>query len=91
MTITKVQVRMVEANGRIRAKASITLDDVFVVNELRLIDGSKGLFLAMPSRKGTDGKYRDIAHPIDGDFRKEIEKAVMEEYNRQLTVPSCEE
>ena len=65
MNITDVRVRKVAKEGKMKAVVSITIDDEFVVHDIKVIEGEKGLFIAMPSRKATDGEYRDIAHPIN--------------------------
>ena len=65
MNITDVRVRRVAKEGKMKAVVSITIDEEFVVHDIKVIEGEKGLFIAMPSRKATDGEYRDIAHPIN--------------------------
>ncbi|MEW6307464.1 MAG: septation regulator SpoVG [Bacillota bacterium] len=80
MQITDVRVRRLAVEGKLRAVASITLEDSFVVHDLRVIDGPTGLFVAMPSRKGTDGEFRDIAHPITAELRDAIQKAVLQAF-----------
>ncbi len=80
MRITDVRVRKVETDSRLRAVASITIDDCFAVHELRIIEGKEGLFVAMPSRQTNDGSFRDIAHPINVETRKLIEEAVIAKY-----------
>ncbi len=82
MQITKVSVRQVEMN-KVKAIASITIDDEFVVHDLRVVEGERGLFVAMPSRKLPSGEFRDIAHPINSETRERIQTAVLEEYKRQ--------
>ena len=67
MQITDVRIRKVEKEGKMKAVVSITIDEEFVVHDIKVIDGEKGLFIAMPSRKAADGEYRDIAHPINSD------------------------
>ena len=67
MQITDVRIRKVEIEGIMKAVVSITIDEEFVVHDIKVIDGEKGLFIAMPSRKAADGEYRDIAHPINSD------------------------
>ncbi|PCZ47303.1 septation regulator SpoVG, partial [Listeria monocytogenes] len=74
MEITDVRLRRVETDGRMRAIASITLDEEFVVHDIRVIDGNNGLFVAMPSKRGVDGEFRDIAHPINSDTRAKIQE-----------------
>ena len=70
MNITDVRVRKVTKEGKMKAVVSITIDDEFVVHDIKVIEGEKGLFIAMPSRKATDGEYRDIAHPINSGTRE---------------------
>ena len=65
MQITDVRVRKITKEGRMKAVVSITLDDEFAIHDIKIIEGEKGLFIAMPSKKSTDGEYRDIAHPIN--------------------------
>jgi len=84
MEITDVRIRKVEKEGKMKAIVSITLDDVFVVHDIKVIEGEKGLFIAMPSRKGADGEYRDIAHPINSDMRNKIQDLILETYNREI-------
>lgn len=67
MNITDVRVRKVSKEGKMKAIVSITIDEVFVVHDIKVIEGDKGLFIAMPSRKTAEGEYRDIAHPINSD------------------------
>ncbi|HIF3981847.1 TPA: septation regulator SpoVG [Listeria monocytogenes] len=82
MQVTDVRLRRVETDGRMRAIASITLDEEFVVHDIRVIDGNNGLFVAMPSKRGVDGEFRDIAHPINSDTRAKIREVVLAEYER---------
>ena len=78
MQITDVRVRKVTKEGKMRAVVSITIDDVFVVHDIKVIEGEKGLFIAMPSRKASDGEYRDIAHPINSETRDKIQSLILE-------------
>lgn len=80
MQITDVKIRKVTTEGRMKALASITLDQEFVVHDLRIIEGSTGLFVAMPSKRTPEGIFRDIAHPINGEMRQKVEAAVLEAY-----------
>jgi stage V sporulation protein G len=80
MKITDVRVRKVESDSKMRAVASITIDDVFVIHDIKIIEGDKGLFIAMPSKKGADGEYRDIAHPINSDTRVMLQDVILEAY-----------
>lgn len=82
MEVTDVRLRRVNTDGRMRAIASITLDDEFVVHDIRVIDGNNGLFVAMPSKRTPDGEFRDIAHPINSETRNKIQDAVLTEYHR---------
>lgn len=85
MEITDVRVRKVTKEGKMRAVISITLDNEFVVHDIKVIEGDKGLFIAMPSRKAGDGEYRDIAHPINSQTRDRIQKIILENYEQALT------
>ena len=80
MEVTDVRLRKVLTDGRMRAIASITLDNEFVVHDIRVIDGNTGLFVAMPSKRTPDGEFRDIAHPINAETRKKIQEAVLYAY-----------
>lgn len=82
MQITDVRVRRIEKEGKMRAIVSITLDNEFVVHDIKVIEGEKGLFIAMPSRRATDGEYRDIAHPINSSARDMIQKVILEKYEQ---------
>ena len=86
MNITDVRVRKVTKEGKMKAVVSITIDDEFVVHDIKVIEGEKGLFIAMPSRKATDGEYRDIAHPINSDTRDRIQKLILEKYQETMAV-----
>ena len=80
MNITDARVRKVAKEGKMKAVVSITIDDEFVVHDIKVIEGEKGLFIAMPSRKATDGEYRDIAHPINSVTRDRIQKMILDKY-----------
>ena len=82
MRITDVRVRKVAKDGNMKAVVSITLDDEFVVHDIKVIEGEKGLFIAMPSRKASDGEYRDIAHPINSETRERIQAIILEQYEK---------
>jgi stage V sporulation protein G len=84
VNITEVRVRRVATGGKLKAFASITIDDVFVVHDLKVIEGQKGLFVAMPSRKTGNGEFKDIAHPIATEARSMIQDKIIGEYNRML-------
>lgn len=91
MQITDVRVRKLSKEGKMKAIVSITIDNVFVVHDIKVIEGEKGLFIAMPSKKATDGEYRDIAHPINSATRDSIQKIIMEKYEQALLEPDTEE
>lgn len=80
MQITDVRVRRIDKEGKMKAIVSITLDDEFVIHDIKVIEGEKGLFIAMPSRKTTDGEYRDIAHPINSATRDMIQRVILDKY-----------
>ena len=86
MQITDVRIRKVEQEGKMKAVVSITIDEEFVVHDIKIIEGEKGLFIAMPSRKAADGEYRDIAHPINSDTRDRIQKLILEKYQETMAV-----
>lgn len=80
MNITDVRVRKITSEGKLRAYATITFDDQFVIHNLKVIDGKSGLFVAMPSRKTKSGEFKDVAHPISSDFRAVMQEAILEAY-----------
>lgn len=84
MKITDVRVRKMTKDGKMKAIVSITIDDEFVVHDIKVIDGERGLFIAMPSRKASDGEYKDIAHPINTETRTSIQNLILEAYEKAL-------
>ena len=84
MNITDVRVRKVAKEGKMKAVVSITIDEEFVVHDIKVIEGEKGLFIAMPSRRAGDGEYRDIAHPINSQTREMIQNIILERYEAVL-------
>lgn len=90
MRITDVRVRKMTQDSKMKAIVSITIDDEFVVHDIKVIEGEKGLFIAMPSKKASDGEYRDIAHPINSETRDMIQKVILESYERALLEPDIE-
>ena len=84
MQITDVRVRKVAKEGKLKAVVSITMDEEFVVQDIKVIEGEKGLFIAMPSKKAVDGEYRDIAHPINSETREKIQSIILENYEKVL-------
>ena len=91
MNITDVRVRKVTKEGKMKAVVSITIDDEFVVHDIKVIEGEKGLFIAMPSRKATDGEYRDIAHPINSGTREKIQTIILKQYEQAMAEAEAEE
>ena len=90
MQITDVRVRKVAKEGKMKAVVSITIEDEFVVHDIKVIEGEKGLFIAMPSRKAADGEYQDIAHPINSGTRDQIQKIILDKYEAALLETSEE-
>ena len=86
MKITDVRVRKISKESKMRAIVSITIDDEFVVHDIKVIEGEKGLFIAMPSKKATDGEYRDIAHPINSATRESIQNIILDAYEKAADV-----
>ncbi len=84
MQITDVRIRKISKEGKMKAIVSITLDGEFVVHDIKVIEGEKGLFIAMPSRRAGDGEYRDIAHPINSQTREMIQNIILERYEAVL-------
>ena len=84
MPITDIRIRSVEKEGKMKAVVSITIDDEFVVHDIKIIEGEKGMFIAMPSRKAADGEYRDIAHPINTATRERLQSMILSKYQESL-------
>ena len=84
MEITKVEIRPMRNEGNLKAFCSVIFDDVFIVHSVKVIQGKEGLFVAMPSREVGKGEFRDIAHPIDNDFRLKLERLVLERYHEEV-------
>lgn len=84
MQITDIRIRSVEKEGKMKAVVSITIDDEFVVHDIKIIEGDKGMFIAMPSRKASDGEYRDIAHPINTATRERLQKMILDKYRESV-------
>ena len=91
MNITDVRVRKVAKEGKMKAVVSITIDDEFVVHDVKVIEGEKGLFIAMPSRKAADGEYRDIAHPINSTTRDRIQTLILDKYQEVMNETDAQE
>lgn len=90
MQITDVRVRKITKEGKMKAVVSITLDDELVIHDIKVIEGDKGLFIAMPSKKAADGEYRDIAHPINSQTRERIQTMILNTYEKSLSEPDPE-
>lgn len=90
MTITDVRVRKIAKDGKMKAIVSVTFDNEFVVHDIKVIEGEKGLFIAMPSRKTADGEYRDIAHPINSDTRQQLQEMILDEYEKAIPTEEYE-
>lgn len=88
MEITDVRVRRITKEGKMKAVVSVTFDQIFVVHDIKVIEGEKGLFIAMPSKKATDGEYRDIAHPINSQMREQLQNVILNAYEKELLEPS---
>ncbi len=84
MEITDVRVRKVLREGKLRAIVSVTIDGAFVVHDIKVVEGDHGLFIAMPSKKGSDGEYRDIAHPINAAVRQDLQDHIIAAYQADL-------
>ena len=87
MNVTDIIVRLVGKEGKMKAVASITIDNVFVIHDIKIIEGDKGLFIAMPSRKTQDGEYRDIAHPINQETRANLQSLILSKYMEEVANP----
>lgn len=84
MQITDVRIRVVSNESKMKGVASVTFDDSFVVHDIKIIEGEKGLFIAMPSKKTFNDEYRDIAHPINGEMRSLLQDAIVERFKKAL-------
>ena len=80
MQITDIRVRKIQGDGKMRGMASITIDDEFVVHDIKIIDGEKGFFIAMPSRRSKEGEFRDVAHPIKSETRTQLQNMILKAY-----------
>ena len=89
MKITDIRIRIIpNAESKLKAVASITIDDCFVVHDIKIIEGNEGHFIAMPSRKTADGQYKDIAHPIKTEIREELIKIILEAFEKEKANPA---
>ena len=90
MQITDVRIRRIEKEGSMKAVVSITIDNEFVIHDIKVIQGEKGYFIAMPSRMAADGEYRDIAHPINSATRNEIQSIILRKYEEMIAQEEAE-
>ena len=84
MQITDVRIRKIEKEGKMKAVVSITIDEEFVIHDIKIIEGEKGMFIAMPSRRTAEGEYKDIAHPIKSSTRELIQNLILQKYHEEL-------
>ena len=84
MQITDIRIRKIEKEGKMKAVVSITIDEAFVVHDIKIIEGDKGLFIAMPSRRGSEGEYKDIAHPIKSETREQMQKLILDKFKEEF-------
>ena len=91
MEITDVRVRKLNKEGKMKAVVSVTFDNEFVVHDIKVIEREQGLFIAMPSRKTTEGEFRDVAHPINASVREKVQASVLEKYETALMEESFDE
>lgn len=80
MQITDIRIRRVSSEGKLKAYVTVTFDDCFVVHNVKVIEGKTGVFIAMPSRKTKTGEYKDVAHPINSDFRNELQERILDAF-----------
>ena len=91
MNISEVRVRLVKKEeGKLKAVASVTIDNCFVVHDVKILEGAEDFFIAMPSRKTADGEFKDIAHPIHADMRESLQKAVLAKYEETMEEAAVE-
>ncbi len=83
MEITDIRIRRVGAEGKLKAYVTVTFDDCFVVHNVKVIEGKNGAFIAMPSRKTKAGDYKDVAHPINSEFRSSLQSKILEAYENE--------
>ncbi len=84
MNITDIRIRKIHNEGKMKAVVSVTIDNAFVIHDIKIIDGNNGLFVAMPSRKIGEEEYRDIAHPINSDARSSMQDRIFAEYHKAI-------
>ena len=84
MNISDIRIKIVEATGKLKAVASITIDGCFVVHDIKILEGNRGLFVMMPSRKSADGLYKDVAHPINTETREMLKTVLVKAYSDKM-------
>ena len=84
MNISDIRIKIVEATGKLKAVASITIDGCFVVHDIKILEGNRGLFVMMPSRKSADGIYKDVAHPINTETREMLKTVLVKAYSEKM-------
>ena len=84
MQITDIRIRKIEKEGKMKAVVSVTIDEEFVIHDIKIIEGDKGLFIAMPSRRGSEGGYKDIAHPIRSSTREQMQTMILNKYKEEF-------
>ena len=84
MNISDIRIKIVEATGKLKAVASITIDECFVVHDIKILEGNRGLFVMMPSRKSADGIYKDVAHPINTETREMLKTVLIKAYSDKM-------
>ena len=90
MQITDVRARRVAKEGKLKAVVSVTMDGEFVVHDIKVIEGEKGLFIAMPSKKTATGEYRDVAHPINSGTRDRLQSIILDSFEKAMLEPDSE-
>lgn len=90
MRITDIKIRKLIAEGKVKAVVSVTFDDSLAVHDIRVIEGNERMFVATPSRRTSDGTYKDIVHPINSEFRAELEKAILEKYAAEVAAQQAD-
>lgn len=91
MEITEIKVFPTRDGGRLKAYATVVFDNCFIIRDLKVIEGHKGLFVSMPSRKRKDGTFRDVVHPLNSEMRKTIEEGIIEEFNKVIQLSEDEQ
>jgi stage V sporulation protein G len=87
MDITDVRIRKVTGEGKLKAYVTVTFENAFVIHNVKVIEGENGVFIAMPSRKTKNGEYKDVAHPINSDFRAQMQERILKEYDEAEDEP----